>query len=143
MNEIGGFFFLTLLAGFILISHIGATTEGQHAGYVTAIEQHGLIWKTWRVYVKTDPQSSQEDTYCVTDPAVIIELQYAEQYRMPTLINYYSPYLVWKWQCGYESAIVVSATDNSGNLMGSAASVMKNNTDSIKGGTYDGIQLPQ
>src|ERR1035437_1435824 len=117
MNEGGGIGFLILIAliGWGTISHIGAN-NGQHTGYVTSVEQSGIIWKTWRAYVKTDPQSSQEDSYCVTDPAVISQLQNIEQNKESTTINYTSPFLVWKWQCGGESAII-----NSTSLSGTGA----------------------
>lgn len=39
--------------------------SGSHTGYVTAVEKHGVIFKKYRVYFKTDLSSSQEDTYCV------------------------------------------------------------------------------
>lgn len=58
---------LLVLFGYSVIVkgvHIN-TGSGQHTGYVTAVEQEGLIFKTYRVYVKTDPQSSQEDSYCL------------------------------------------------------------------------------
>jgi hypothetical protein len=72
------------------------------------VEQEGLIWKTWRAYVKTDPMSSQEDSYCVTDPSVVSQLQSIETSRALVTINYSSPYLVWKWQCGGEYSIINS-----------------------------------
>jgi len=82
------------LVGWGTISHLGAMNNGQHTGYVTAVEQEGLIWKTWRAYVKTDPMSSQEDSYCVTDPSVVSQLQSIETSRALVTINYSSPYLV-------------------------------------------------
>lgn len=108
MDEALGWFFIIALAlfGWGTISHIGATNNGQHTGYVTAVEQEGLIWKTWRAYVKTDPQSSQEDSYCVTDPSVVNQLQSIEQTRELVTVSYSSPFLVWKWQCGGEQSII-------------------------------------
>ncbi len=94
--------------GWSLTSHIGAVNEGQHTGYVTAVEREGLIWKTWRAYVKTDPQSSQEDLYCVTDPNVVFDLQYMEKSRQLITVNYSSPAIVFKWECGGESSIIKS-----------------------------------
>jgi hypothetical protein len=94
------------LLGWGTISHIGATNNGEHTGYVTAVEQEGLIWKTWRAYVKTDPQSSQEDSYCVTDPIVVSALRNVEQSRALVTVDYSSPFLVFKWQCGGEQSII-------------------------------------
>ncbi len=55
------------------------TASGEHTGYVTAVEQKGVFFKTWTAYVKTSPTSSQEDVYCVIDRAVIPQLQQAAQ----------------------------------------------------------------
>jgi hypothetical protein len=123
MNNDGGIFFLILIAliGFGTISHIGPN-NGQHTGFVSSVEQSGIIWKTWRAYVKTDPQSSQEDSYCVTDPAVVSQLQNTEQSKESVTVNYSSPLFVWKWQCGGESAIVNSVQ------VSSLSSSQNNNT---------------
>ena len=42
------------------------TTDGEHTGFVTAVEKNGAFWKTGRVYIKSDLSSSQEDIYCVS-----------------------------------------------------------------------------
>ena len=39
--------------------------EGTHTGYVTAVEKEGMFVKHYRVYFKTEKQSSQEDQYCI------------------------------------------------------------------------------
>lgn len=51
------------------------TSRGEHTGYVTAIERNGLFFHKATAYVKTDTQSSQEDTYCVLDAEVFSQLQ--------------------------------------------------------------------
>jgi len=108
MNNQAGIFGLIVLAllGWGLISHIGTANEGQHTGYVTAVEKEGIIWKTWRVYIKTDPQSSQEDKYCVEDESLIPKLQKMQESRQLVTLNYSSPSIVWAWQCGKEPAII-------------------------------------
>ena len=108
MNNNGGIWFLVLIAllGFGTISHIGATNSGQHTGYVTAIEKEGIFWKTWRVYIKTDPQSSQEDKYCVEDESLISKLQKMQENRQLVTLDYSSPSIVWAWQCGKEPSII-------------------------------------
>ena len=90
------------------LSHIGSTNQGQHTGYISAVEKSGLIWKTWRAYVKTDPQSSQEDDYCVEDDAIVSALQSAQESRKIVTVSYSLPRLVFKWQCGGESSIIRS-----------------------------------
>lgn len=55
--------FAILLLGLgIRLSTVG---DGRHTGFITAVEQEGLIFPNYRVYVKTDNSSSQEDVYCV------------------------------------------------------------------------------
>lgn len=90
----------------IFVSYIGATNDGEHTGYISSVEQEGWVWKTWRAYVKTDPQSSQEDSYCITDPKVVSALKsYAEKRTLIT-VQYSAPFIVWNWQCGSESSII-------------------------------------
>ena len=106
-----GWFVIIIIAlvGWSTISHIGATNEGQHTGYITSVEQEGLVWKTWRAYVKTDPQSSQEDAYCVTDPVMVDVLKSEEDNRDLITVSYSSPFVVFKWECGGENSIIRSA----------------------------------
>src|ERR1035437_6454435 len=80
--------------------------SGQHTGYVTSVEKSGIIFKTWIAYVKTDPQSSQEDTYCITDPDTLISLQSYEKERLPITVYYSAPVILWKWQCGHGASII-------------------------------------
>ncbi len=51
------------------------TGSGNHSGYITAVQKQGLIFKTWRAYVKTDLSSSQEDTYCVENEETAKKLE--------------------------------------------------------------------
>ena len=107
-----GLLIIAVIASFFTVNfHI--PNSGQHTGYVTSVEQSGIIWKTWTVYIKTDPQSSQEDTYCVTDPKTITVLQSAETEKSSVTVNYSVPWMTWKWQCGYEQSTIQSL-DSSG-----------------------------
>lgn len=103
---------LVLLFGFAMVSvsHIGMTNDGSHTGYVTAVEQEGWLWKTWRAYVKTDPQSSQEDKYCVDDLSLISKLKEVAKTRELVTVNYSAPFVVWNWQCGGENSIIRDIT---------------------------------
>jgi len=47
---------------FVRLSSTGA---GSHTGYITAVEQEGYLFPNYRVYVKTENSSSQEDKYCL------------------------------------------------------------------------------
>src|ERR1017187_9656964 len=101
---IGLFVIAVIVLLFIANFHI--PNSGQHTGYVSSVEQSGLFWKTWTAYIKTDPQSSQEDTYCVTDPSVVNQLQSAATQRNLVTVYYSAPMVVWKWQCGSEQSII-------------------------------------
>src|ERR1035437_115674 len=104
--EIGFLIIIAIVLLFTANFHI--PNSGQHTGYVSSVEQSGLIWKTWTAYIKTDPQSSQEDTYCVTDPNTVITLQSAETKKSSITVNYSVPWMTWKWQCGYEQSTIQS-----------------------------------
>lgn len=118
-NKNGGFIeefvVLVVVVGIIgliiaacFIDHIGGTSSGQHTGYVTAIENNGIIWHTTTAFIKTDPQSSQEDKYCVMDSSVVAQLKKAADTRELITINYYEPVLVWSSECDHEGAIISS-----------------------------------
>lgn len=65
---------LVLFLGFETLKkgiHID-TGGGQHTGYVTAVSTHGVFFKTSGFYFKTDPQSSQEDYYCVPPQSSVL-----------------------------------------------------------------------
>lgn len=57
-------FVLTIVIALPFI-RFSSTHEGVHNGYITAIEQEGYIFPNYRVYVKTDNSSSQENVYCM------------------------------------------------------------------------------
>ena len=59
--------FAFITVGMVLLTgiHFSSTGPGAHTGYVTAVEQEGWFFKNYRVYVKTDNSSSQEDIYCL------------------------------------------------------------------------------
>ena len=63
-----GFF---VLIGFIALLfipfNVDTTQNGEHTGYVTAVEQSGFIAKHHKVYFKTDLSTTQEDIYCVNE----------------------------------------------------------------------------
>ncbi len=68
---------IIVLTSALLLSGCSLGKGGTHTGYITAVEQNGLIWKNYHVYVKTDRTSSQEDSYCV----LADERELAEQLR--------------------------------------------------------------
>lgn len=82
------------------------TTGGHHVGYVTAVEQNGLVWKTGAVYLKTNVTASQEDKYCVTDPAVMSELSAFNDSQARVRLTYHSEIMTAPWRCDSEDAII-------------------------------------
>lgn len=98
--------FVVIPVSISLVSRVGATNAGEHTGYVTAVEQEGWLWKTWRVYVKTDVSSSQEDKYCVVDESLVSELKGKAKSRELVTVNYSAPFIVWNWECADEPSIV-------------------------------------
>lgn len=101
---------LLVIVGFVslfFISHVGKT-HGTHNVYVTAVETNGIIWSTNRAYVKTSQQSSQEDTYCVKDAAVLAQLKDAVATGKDVVITYDHPLVEWIWNCDNEDAIITA-----------------------------------
>jgi len=118
-GEIGALGFGLLIVAVIILlftTNFHIPNSGQHTGYVTSVEQSGIIWKTWTVYIKTDTQSSQEDTYCVTNPSVVSDLQLAATRKSSVTVYYSVPLLTWKWQCGGEQSTVQSINTSSGDV---------------------------
>lgn len=87
------------------------TGSGEHTGYVTAIEEIGVIFKTNRAYVKTDTMSSQEDTYCVTDPSVYATLQAAALNKTHVDLYYKSYLFPGIKNCDGENAIITGVNE--------------------------------
>jgi hypothetical protein len=114
MFSIGLFFLLMVVfITFLFIASFRAPNAGQHTGYITSVEESGYIWKTWTAYVKTDPQSSQEDRYCVIDPSVVNALQSAAIGKTPVTLYYSISAVTWKWQCDGEPSIIRSVSTSS------------------------------
>lgn len=57
--------------------HFDTTGVGHHTGFITAVQQEGIFFQNYHVFVKTDNSSSQEDEYCVMegDKALADQLQ--------------------------------------------------------------------
>jgi hypothetical protein len=85
-----------------------APGNGEHTGFVTATEKGGWPWQTYRAYIKTDAESTQEDTYCVLNQDVYQQLQSAQKERVVLTISHESKLIVPKWECNGESAIITA-----------------------------------
>lgn len=58
-------FFLAVATLGIPFVHFTSLGSGNHTGYITAVDQRGILFQNYQVYFKTDNSSSQEDIYCV------------------------------------------------------------------------------
>ena len=89
---IGGCLVIILVVGLVALTPFikySTTRQGEHSGYVTAMEQGGFIYHNWNVYFKTDNSSSQEDTYCVPENSPLISrLKEANKNREQVTISY-------------------------------------------------------
>jgi len=87
--------------------HYRTITNGTHTGFVTAVETTGILFKTTRVYVKTDAQSSQEDVYCLIDKSLIPILKELESSKQQITIKY-DNYFIQGWRyCDAEPAGII------------------------------------
>ena len=92
---------------FVLIGGLGGA-DGHHACIVTSIEdQHNVTWDSTVVYTKTDPQASNQDTFCVTDPAVRAKLEAAVRSRARVILHYQNDLFMMRWECNGGDSIVV------------------------------------
>lgn len=84
---IGGIFSIILIPIIATISGFGFPDSGEHVGYVTAVEQGGF-GNNYTAYIKTELESSQEDTYCVKDLDVVQELRDKARSKENVIIHY-------------------------------------------------------
>lgn len=86
--------------------------NGRHVGYVTAVEdQTNATWNSTVVYVKSNPESTQEDTYCVQDATVRAALDRASEKRSPVVIHYHNGFVLWRWECNGGESIIVGVDE--------------------------------
>ncbi len=86
-------FVCTVIVGFCIflsMIRIDTTRDGEHTGFVTAIQKEGLFYKNYTIFFKTDNQSSQEDSYCVQewDGNIADNLRDANKSRQLVTIHY-------------------------------------------------------
>lgn len=113
LKFIGGlivaFFVLVGLYGVFVLPFVGwhyETGRGEHTGYITAVERHGIFFKTNTVYLKTDTQSSQEDDYCVVDPEVFSKLQEYSTTKQHINVYFLSWFASGVTNCDGEGAVI-------------------------------------
>ena len=81
-----------------VFSSFHSPTNGEHTGYVTAVENSGYVFHTWTAYFKTNTQSSQEDKYCVTNRALVAILQAYQESGEKITIKYDNGFFIPFWQ---------------------------------------------
>lgn len=84
------------------------TGHGTHVGYVTAVETNGAIFPTDRAYLKTDTQSSQENSYCVVDADVLSQLRAASEAKSKVEVSYFTWLSSGVTSCDGEDAVIGS-----------------------------------
>lgn len=100
---------LVVTLGAVIIVFTGfhyETGNGKHSGYITAVQKHGVIFKTWRAYVKTDLSSSQEDIYCVETEEVAKKLEVMAENNWKGTSQYKSYIAAGVALCGGERDII-------------------------------------
>lgn len=88
------------------------TGQGEHVGYVTAVQHIGWPWATWDVFFKTDSASTQEDVYCVRPQHedIIPSLRAAARDRRLVTITYID-YVNVDWEeCTPSTAAIVKVS---------------------------------
>lgn len=73
--------------------------RGQYQGYATAVEQNGVIFRGWNVYLKTELESSNEDRACVdgNNSELISSIQEAVKSKESLTLKYVG---VWQYPIG-------------------------------------------
>jgi hypothetical protein len=105
---LGGLAVLVVVVGvpFVCIAKVGGA-DGRHVGFVTAVEQQkNLTWDSTVVYFKTNPESTQEDTYCVVDPEVRDTLEVYARKRQTVEIRYQNDLVMWRQECNGGGSII-------------------------------------
>lgn len=95
-----------LVPAVLPIKFIQTTKDGTHTGYVTAVETNGIIWKTDRVYFKTDTESTQEEAYCVTDKQLKEKLIFAEKNKQRVTLHFNDYWIVGWSLCKGEPVLI-------------------------------------
>jgi hypothetical protein len=95
------------IVGSVLIANCGGSA-GVHAGYVTSVEDlQNVTWNSTVVHFKSNPESTQEDKYCVADNNVRQALERAAQTQTRVLLHYHNDLILWRWQCNGGNSIIV------------------------------------
>ncbi len=116
MNKKQGFIaeFLVIISILVIVAviiaditfNISIPEQGEHKGFITAVDTSGIFFKTTQVYFKTNTQSSQEDSYCASNGDVISQLKNAQETNQNVTITYTRSFLTPFWVCGSENEVI-------------------------------------
>lgn len=109
LGIIGGMVGLLVLYFIVFVPIFGLhynTGKGTQAGYVSAVEKGGIIFKTGTAYIKPTLESTQEDDYCVIDDAVYAQLQEASTNKKRVEVSHFSWFSSGIANCNAEGAII-------------------------------------
>lgn len=83
-------FTLIILPFLFIFVRLSSLATGERSGYITAIDQRGYFFRNYKLHLKTDNSSSQEDEYCIfrDDEELIKKAQEANKKRGQVLIRY-------------------------------------------------------
>lgn len=103
-----------LLLGLLLkVSGCGCEVgEGSATGYVTSVEESGLIWTTPALSWKSDTESSHTNKLCVrkNKEKLLTELRQFGKTRERVEIIYSRLFLVdWLWNCNLDESVIVTS----------------------------------
>lgn len=93
---------LTFVLGILYALFVESTggSSGRHTVYISAVEdEDNLVWDATLAYVKTSPQTTQEEKYCVNDPRVRKLLEEAAASQKPVVVYYQNDFFMMKWEC--------------------------------------------
>jgi hypothetical protein len=84
---------------------LGFPFSGEHTGYITAVERGGLL-NIPTVYIKTDLESSQEDSYCLSDN-LYDQARALSKERVSVTVKFERGWFMPFWQCNSANYRVV------------------------------------
>lgn len=82
--------------------------NGEHTGYITAVENSGFIFKTNKLFFKTDSQSSQEDLYCIPDSELFKRAKELSREKKQVTIIYKNGFIVRRSVCGGKAIAIIT-----------------------------------
>lgn len=109
--------------GFGIASAAGlsnARAPSEYSGHVVDVEQdRGTVFRTTQLNMKTHPQASSSETFCIQDgdEEILETAKNATRNNDRVTIEYSRPYFVWIGDCESDTSIVqdITVTNQSAN----------------------------